>query len=272
MSKVEMKQLVITAKEMNSVMALDPKIKIIGISKEDLEEAIQLNAEEIRWEAGVDEDGDPYEADNFSEDSLLVLDSLGVGNPESKKKANKKKVTKEDEIDDAENEEVVVKTRAEKSVAKATKKAPEPEPEEDEDLPTRLASAKKMDDLNEIIVDFPDVFTKKVVKGFAELKNPILLKKAMKEAAGIAPAEKVEKPKGPKKEAGPGIIKTIISLIEKAGKKGISKETILAELIEAFPDREEKSMKNTINVQVPARISKEKFELGKTEDGKYFKK
>ncbi|MFA5652428.1 MAG: hypothetical protein WC933_03620, partial [Candidatus Paceibacterota bacterium] len=144
--------------------------------------------------------------------------------------------------------------------------------DDDEDLPSRLASAKKMDDLNEIIVDFPDVFTKKVVKGFADLKNPILLKKAMKEAAGIAPAKKVEKPKGPKKEAGPGIIKTIISLIEKAGKKGISKETILAELIEAFPDREEKSMKNTINVQVPARISKEKFELGKTEDGKYFKK
>jgi hypothetical protein len=202
------------------------------------------------------------------------------------KKPGKK--TKDEEVDDAENNDPVVKARAEKGKATAAKapekktaKKPEPEPEDEDknedeagadDLAARIQVAKKMDDLNEIIADFPDVFTKKVVKGFAEFKNPIMLKKAMKEAAGIAPAEKVEKPKGPKKEAGPGIIKTIITLIEKAGKKGITKEAILAELLETFPEREEKSMKNTINVQVPSRISKEKFELGKTEDGKYFKK
>lgn len=209
MSKVEMKQLVITAKEMNSVMALDPKIKIIGISKEDLEEAIQLNAEEIRWTSGVDEDGDPYEPDNFSDDSLLVLEALGVGNP-NKKKPTKK--TKEAEIEEAENDENVTKIRAEKdkkvtSAKKATKQEPEPEDDEEDenednemDLTTRLSTAKSMVDLNAIISDFPEVFTKKVVKGLAEAKNPIMLKKAMKEAAGIAPAEKVEKVKKEKTE------------------------------------------------------------------------
>jgi hypothetical protein len=209
MSSLEMKSLVKTAKELNTVMCLEPKIKLIGVSKEDLEEAILVNAEDIHWVDGVDEDGDAYEADSFSDETLAVLDTLGVGNPANKvKKAPKK--TKAEEIDEAENEDNVVKARAEKEQAKKaaavpekkTSKKPEPEPEDEdgeeadpEDLAARLQAAKKMDDLNEIIADFSDVFTKKVVKGLAEFKNPIMLKKAMKEAAGIAPAEKVEKVK-----------------------------------------------------------------------------
>lgn len=96
---------------------------------------------------------------------------------------------------------------------------------------------------------------------------------------GSAPApekktktEKKEKPKSEKK--GPkavGIIAKIAELITASGKKGITKEAILAELVIAFPDREEKAMKNTINVQVPARMSKEKFPIGKTEAGAFFK-
>jgi hypothetical protein len=209
MSSLEMKSLVKTAKELNTVMCLEPKIKLIGVSKEDLEEAISVNAEDIHWEDGVDEDGDAYEADSFSDETLAVLDALGVGDPANKvKKAPKK--TKAEEIDEAENEDNVVKARADKDKAKKadtvpekkTSKKTEPEPEDEdgeeadpEDLAARLQVAKKMDDLNEIISDFPDVFTKKVVKGLAEFKNPIMLKKAMKEAAGIAPAEKVEKVK-----------------------------------------------------------------------------
>lgn len=209
MSNLEMKSLVKAAKELNTVMCLEPKIKLIGVSKEDLEEAISVNAEDIHWTDGVDEDGDAYEADSFSDETLAVLDALEVGDPAKKvKKAPKK--TKVEEIDEAENEDNVVKARAEKDKAKKDaaapeKKKPAPEPEDGreetdpEDLPARLQVAKKMDDLNEIIADFPDVFTKKVVKGLAEFKNPIMLKKAMKEAAGIAPAEKVEKPAGEKK-------------------------------------------------------------------------
>lgn len=85
-----------------------------------------------------------------------------------------------------------------------------------------------------------------------------------------------DKPKGKRPEkAGepgkPGIIATIVSLIENSGKKGITKEEILAELKEQFPDRNEQSMKNTINVQVPARIQKEKFALKKLEGGRWTK-
>jgi hypothetical protein len=216
MSSLEMKSLVKTAKELNTVMCLEPKIKLIGVSKEDLEEAISVNAEDIHWVDGVDEDGDSYEADSFSDETLAVLDALGVGDPANKvKKAPKK--TKAEEIEAAENDDNVVKARAEKGKApaakapeKKTSKKPEPEPEDEDedeageensdDLVARLQTAKKMDDLNEIITDFPDVFTKKVVKGLAEFKNPIMLKKAMKEAAGIAPAEKVEKVKKEKTE------------------------------------------------------------------------
>jgi hypothetical protein len=214
-TNLEIKSLVKAAKELNAVMCLEPKIKLIGVGKEDLEEAITVNAEDIHWVDGVDEDGDSYEADSFSDETLAVLEALGVGDPANKvKKAPKK--SKEEEIDDAENDDQVVKVRAEKDKAKKaaaapekkTSKKPEPEPEDEdmedeenaENLEARLQVAKKMDDLNEIITDFPDVFTKKVVKGLAEFKNPIMLKKAMKEAAGIAPAEKVEKVKKERKE------------------------------------------------------------------------
>jgi len=66
-----------------------------------------------------------------------------------------------------------------------------------------------------------------------------------------------------------GVIKTIEELIKRAGKKGITKQQILEELIKRFPERDSKSMKNTIGVQVPSRISKEKFELERLENGAY---
>lgn len=96
------------------------------------------------------------------------------------------------------------------------------------------------------------------------------------EEAEEAPKKKAPKKKGtaPKKagEPGkPGIIATIVALVEGSGKKGITKEEILAELVANFPDRSEDSMKNTINVQVPARINKEKFPVKKLEGNRYCK-
>lgn len=95
-------------------------------------------------------------------------------------------------------------------------------------------------------------------------------------------AEAKEKPKGKTKEgkkviekAGkpgkPGIIASIVECIEGSGKKGITKEEILNVLIERFSDREPQSMKSTINVQVPTRISKEKFEVKALDGGRYAK-
>ena len=85
-----------------------------------------------------------------------------------------------------------------------------------------------------------------------------------------ATPKKEEKVKPVVKKKGTGVIATIVSLIEKSGKKGITKDEILEQLVEAFPDREKVSMKNTINVQVPNRITKEKFPV-KVKDGYYSK-
>ena len=85
--------------------------------------------------------------------------------------------------------------------------------------------------------------------------------------------KKKEPPLKPdKKEKTVGVVKSIVELIEKSGQKGISKEEILEELIKRFPDRQPTSMKNTINVQVPTRISKERFPLEKTPDNKFRRK
>ena len=88
------------------------------------------------------------------------------------------------------------------------------------------------------------------------------------------PTRKQPKDAATKKEAfkGPGVIATIVSMIEKAGKDGVSKEEILNELVAKFPDRAKDSMAKTINVQVPNRISKERFPIVKLENGKYKKK
>lgn len=82
--------------------------------------------------------------------------------------------------------------------------------------------------------------------------------------------EKLEK-KPKKKKKGRGVIATIASTIEDAGKEGVSKEEILEVLTEQFPNRDADSMSNTINVQVPTRISKERFNVERNDDGKYYK-
>ncbi len=50
----------------------------------------------------------------------------------------------------------------------------------------------------------------------------------------------------------------------------MSKDEVLKALQKLFPDRPEKSMKSTINVQVPNRINKERdFDLVKMDNGNY---
>ena len=83
--------------------------------------------------------------------------------------------------------------------------------------------------------------------------------------------EKPEKPKKVEKSEKKGVIKTIAFLIENAGNKGISKNVILDNLVQIFPDRKKTSMKNTINAQLPTRISKTYFKVEKMENGNYKK-
>ena len=138
-----------------------------------------------------------------------------------------------------------------------------------------------------------DVFTDETnatLKELAEDAGPVKKtrktaaeKKAEKAAAAEAAAddntevpakEKAKRPAPPGSAGGkgkPGVIATIVSLIEGSGKKGITKAEILVGLIDAFPERPEESMKNTINVQCPNRINKEKFALKKLEGDKWIK-
>lgn len=118
---------------------------------------------------------------------------------------------------------------------------------------------------------FPDLVSK--LDEYKGLTGPKLLKVDMFAALGVeAPAKAAtKKTKASTKPKGKGIIKTIVECIENAGKDGIKKEEILEILKREFPDREEKSMKNTIGVQIPSRISKEKFKVSKTDSGYYFK-
>lgn len=134
-----------------------------------------------------------------------------------------------------------------------------------------------------------EVEEKPAKKGKKVAEKPADKKKAKKEEAEEVEEEEDEKPakksakkeeKKPaakkeapakKKEKGPGVIQTIADLIEGAGKKGISKDDILKELEETFPDKALDSMKGTINVQVPNRISKERFLVERLENGNYRK-
>ena len=95
-------------------------------------------------------------------------------------------------------------------------------------------------------------------------------KKAAKKAAKKAVKKKAA-PAAAKK--GPGVIASIreIVLSAKTKAKAMSKDDILKKMIKAFPDREEKSLKNTINVQVPSRITKETdYDVIKTDAGLYW--
>jgi hypothetical protein len=180
---------------------------------------------------------DPDE-DEFTKATQTVIDELSEGDDdddeeEEKPKSKKgKKAPADDDDDDDDDEE------DDEPPVKKKKATPVEDDEDDDD-----------DDDDE-----DDEEEEEKPKKGKEKKSP---KKGGIKKAG--------------KEGGPGIIQTIVSLVEKAGKKGISKKEILAQLQEDFPDRNEQSMKNTVNVQVPARINKEKFPVKKVGDDRYTK-
>jgi hypothetical protein len=109
---------------------------------------------------------------------------------------------------------------------------------------------------------------KKDLDKYKGLTGPRELKADMLKILGVDTAAKPKKEKktGPAK---PGVIATIVSLIEKEGP--ISKEVILSNLEKAFPERDAEGMKKTINVQIPNRIRKEKNEtLTSTAGGEWY--
>jgi hypothetical protein len=83
-----------------------------------------------------------------------------------------------------------------------------------------------------------------------EFTNNVLLTGATTQQVSAIPEEKASSTKGV------GVIATIISLIKDKGP--ITKEQILEALIINFPDRKKDSMKNTLQIQVPNRLNREK--------------
>ena len=71
-----------------------------------------------------------------------------------------------------------------------------------------------------------------------------------------------------------GVIATILKCLQGASEKTpVTRKSILASLVEAFPDREEKSMKSTIGVQLGSRIEKDKgVTLAKDDKGGFWLK
>ena len=138
------------------------------------------------------------------------------------------------------------------------------------DLSELLAATKKLVDLKALVEEHAEF--KKLRKDLDQYKGmqgPRELRIVMEKCLGTKLAEK--KTPAAKKDKRPGVIATIAKSIEDSGKKGITKEEILIVLEKAFPDRDATAMSKTINVQVPNRITKEKFEVEKTKVGSYRK-
>lgn len=72
----------------------------------------------------------------------------------------------------------------------------------------------------------------------------------------------------------PGVIASIVELLRNASsKQPITKDEIFAALVKRFPDRDEKKMKATLNMQLPAGLRAEKgYEVVKNDRGYYLPK
>ena len=111
----------------------------------------------------------------------------------------------------------------------------------------------------------------------AKTEKPAKPAKEKPAKAAKAKTEKAEKPakekkEKPQKEKGIGVIASILEIIKE--NQPINKESIAKKLVKLFPDREEKSLRATINAQIggksPTRMEKEKKIIFKmTKDGEY---
>ena len=80
------------------------------------------------------------------------------------------------------------------------------------------------------------------------------------------PEKKLENKEG-KKEKKPGVIATIISIVEE--KQPISLDKIASLLTKKFPEREEKGMRKTASVQLNSRLNTQGFKVTKDDKGRF---
>lgn len=236
-------QLADAAEELNEVLGLEPAIETDGITKGALEDKIKEASTLLA------------EEDEISKATQQVLHKLtGPAETEQGEAPSEEEEETDDEFVDSLRQSVTnAKNRKElKALAKA-------EPE--------FASIKKQ---------LPNLKTTKELKAamlevLEQAPSPSKPEPAPK-AKASAKEKQTPKPQAKSKGKKPGVIATIVEIIENCGKEGVTKEEIHQVLVKKFPDKQAKSMKNTVNVQVPHRISTERFKLGKTEEGRFFKK
>jgi len=210
--------------------------------------------------------------DKFSKSTQKVFDTL-------KEYFENQEEEPEPEEEEEEEEEKPKKTTKGKGRAKKVEPEPEeeeeeeedePEPEEEEDelLVDKIAGIDDKKELVSLVRENKDLFKGFKTKDFPTVKK---LKKGMIDFLEPAPAPAKKEKKASEKK-GTGVIAYIAKLIESAdSKKGISKEEMLQKLTKEFPNRAPASMKNTLNVQVPNRMSRERFKIKKLENGNFCK-
>lgn len=82
-----------------------------------------------------------------------------------------------------------------------------------------------------------------------------------KEKAAKAPKE----PKPPKEPKGPGIIDTILEVVQGGSATNpVTKADVMKKLEERFKDRKADAMIKTVNIQLPSRLNKTKAEGGRS--------
>lgn len=231
-----MKKLIAAAKELNDLLGLHPPIKTTSIKEDKLKELLLEAAENLVVE----------DEEDVSEATVKALKSIGAKIPWLEDED--KDVEEIEDIEGMEDEDV----------------------DDDED-------DQDDDEVEEIKTEsVPEKSAKKEEK--PKKANKPTKEEKPKKADKPTKEEKTDKPKGKKPEkakgkSGKGIIATIVSLLEKATKKQpITKAEIIDVLKKEFPDRDVRGMTRTVHVQVPGRISRERFKLGVTEDGKGFYK
>lgn len=245
MTKVKDERLVEAAKELTKLMGLKPPIdtsKIDGLPDSLEEAASQLETD-----------------DELTDETLQTLRDLDIKTPWDDQEEEEQEEETEEETEEEEGSIDLIKLLDETDRLKELKTIVKTY-EEFKPLRSHLTKygPGKEEELKEDMFD--------ILEQGDEKEKPKKEEKMTKKTEG-------KKEQKPKKESakGTGVIATIASLIEDSGKEGISKDEILKNLTKKFPDRSPQSMKNTINVQVPNRISKEKFTVERTEDDKYRK-
>jgi len=261
MSEPKRPELIAAAKELNTLLDPDPKIKTVGVKTDELTKAIVVAA-------GLLDKGD-----SLTTETHAVLCALEIELPEGLVIAAADAGDENgDDVPEEKKPEPMIEREDLVSLIEEMNKVMDLDPAIEASEKSSIDGLKKLIhdncyDKGECQVFDTDKFSAEAWEVLTALGvQAVITKKAKdKPAKAEKPAkagkgkDKPVKAEKAKKDGsnlkGPGVIKTIATTIKEQGP--ITKEGILAVLVEKFPDRDAVAMKKTINVQVPNRINKE---------------